>query len=123
MYTIYTYAYYTIHTLLCYTHMLYSYIIHTLYTLYTIYTLYTGDTLSYHLSKKRGSFTRPFTELRYLRMAREFADALSYLHYDFHHECMIIHRGRWVYLYTCTVYMLCVCTYVMCMYTIYCYSR
>ena len=60
------------------------------------HTLYTGDTLSYHLSKKRGSFTRPFTELRYLRMAREFADAMNYLHYDFHHECMIIHRGGWV---------------------------
>lgn len=37
-------------------------------------------------------FKRPFTEVRYLRMAREFADALDYLHCQFHPQCMLIHR-------------------------------
>ena len=51
-----------------------------------------GGTLKSHLSIRRSFFTRPFTEVRYLRMAREFADALDYLHHRFDPHCMLIHR-------------------------------
>jgi serine/threonine protein kinase len=51
-----------------------------------------GNTLKHHLSIRRPFHSRPFTELRYLRMAREFADALVYLHQGFSSECTLIHR-------------------------------
>ena len=33
-----------------------------------------------------------FMIYRYIRMAREFADALQYIHTQFHPDCIIIHR-------------------------------
>ena len=51
-----------------------------------------GDTLTYHLSLKRSFHTRPFTESRYLRMARELAAALLYIHDQISPECTLIHR-------------------------------
>lgn len=51
-----------------------------------------GGTLSYHLKLKRSFHTVPFTELRYLRIAKELADALLYLHEQVHADCVIIHR-------------------------------
>ena len=51
-----------------------------------------GDTLSYHLSLKRSYNTRPFTENRYLRMTKELASALMYMHNEIDPECTFIHR-------------------------------
>ncbi|CAM6000089.1 unnamed protein product [Sphagnum balticum] len=51
-----------------------------------------GDTLAYHLSLNKFARNRPFTELRYLRMARELLAALLYLHRDFHPHYCVIHR-------------------------------
>lgn len=51
-----------------------------------------GGTLSYHLKLKRSFHSVPFTELRYLRIAKELAEALLYLHEQVHAECIIIHR-------------------------------
>ena len=51
-----------------------------------------GDTLTYHLSLPRSFHSRPFTESRYLRMAREFACALKYIHDEIDPECTLIHR-------------------------------
>lgn len=57
-----------------------------------IVELLEGGTLKSHLSIRRSFFTRPFTEIRYLRMAREFVDALDYLHNRFDSKCTLIHR-------------------------------
>jgi serine/threonine protein kinase len=51
-----------------------------------------GDTLAYLLLLKRPPHRRPFSESRYLRMARELLEALEYIHYRFHPDCTIIHR-------------------------------
>ena len=51
-----------------------------------------GNSLSYHLNLPENINEYPFTELRYLRIAREFAEALYYLHDTFHTECLVIHR-------------------------------
>ena len=37
-------------------------------------------------------FRRPYIEGRYLQIAREFADALDYLHRRFDSKCVLIHR-------------------------------
>ena len=52
----------------------------------------TGDTLAHHLSAKKSSYGVPFSKARYLRMARELADALQYIHYSFNPDCVLIHR-------------------------------
>ena len=36
--------------------------------------------------------TYTYATYRYIRMAREFADALQYIHTQFHPDCIIIHR-------------------------------
>ena len=51
-----------------------------------------GDTLAYHLSLKRHWNSRPFTEKRYLRMAKEFSSALMYIHDQIHPNCSLVHR-------------------------------
>ena len=51
-----------------------------------------GFTLAFHLSKKRQFHEKPFTEQRYLRMFKEFADALDYLHQKSDSDYSIIHR-------------------------------
>jgi hypothetical protein len=51
-----------------------------------------GKSLSYHMKLPRHFNDLPFSEIRYLRIAKEFADALYYLHEKFHSECLIIHR-------------------------------
>jgi Protein kinase domain len=51
-----------------------------------------GDTLSYHLGLKRSFHDKPFTKLRYIRIAKEFASALNYIHYGVHPEFTLIHR-------------------------------
>ena len=51
-----------------------------------------GNTLDHHLSLKRSFNARPFTESRYLRMARELAAALMYIHDQINPECTLIHR-------------------------------
>ena len=51
-----------------------------------------GDTLAFHLARKRNFHTKPFTELRYLRMAKEFADALYYIHEKADPNFSILHR-------------------------------
>ena len=48
-----------------------------------------GGTLRKQLQVR---FRRPFTEIRCLQIAREFADALDYLHSRFDPLCMLIHR-------------------------------
>lgn len=50
------------------------------------------NTLASYLAIKRSIHCYPFTELRYLKMAREFVAALDYLHNKFHPECAVIHR-------------------------------
>lgn len=67
----------------------------------------TGGTLSHHLNKHTqmmnanfagvdgATFTHskmPFTEAQILRIARQFADALHYLHEKFAPNCTLIHR-------------------------------
>ena len=51
-----------------------------------------GGSLTYHLKTKRSFYSLPFSELRYLRIAKEFADALHYLHDLVHPECVLVHR-------------------------------
>ena len=51
-----------------------------------------GNTLAYHLSLNSPYKTRPFTERRYLKMMREFASALDYLHNKLDPQCTLIHR-------------------------------
>lgn len=66
----------------------------------------TGGTLSYHLNKhKRNAikavdgtrvlsqhFSMPFSEIQFVKMAKQFADALWYLHEKFAANCILIHR-------------------------------
>ena len=54
--------------------------------------LLSGNSLTYHLKLPRTFSILPFTKLRYLRIAKELADALYYLHEKFHTECLVIHR-------------------------------
>jgi serine/threonine protein kinase len=51
-----------------------------------------GDTLSYHLSLKKSPTTHVFTCLRYLRIGKEFASALNYIHHQVHPDYCFIHR-------------------------------
>jgi serine/threonine protein kinase len=51
-----------------------------------------GDTLAYHLAQDRPYGTPPFSKMRYIRMAKEFASALEYLHEQLHSDCVLIHR-------------------------------
>lgn len=51
-----------------------------------------GGSLSFHIKAKRPFHSVPFTEARYLRMSKEFADALYYLHELVHPDCILIHR-------------------------------
>lgn len=51
-----------------------------------------GDTLAYHLGLKRSFHVQPFTKLRYFRIAKEFADALNYIHTQVHPDYVLIHR-------------------------------
>jgi serine/threonine-protein kinase TNNI3K len=51
-----------------------------------------GDTLSYHIAHKRSPTTHVFSELRYLRIGKEFAAALAYIHHNIHPGFCIIHR-------------------------------
>lgn len=51
-----------------------------------------GGSLTYHMKISRPHNSFPFTVPRYMRIAKEFADALYYLHEKFHSECTIIHR-------------------------------
>ena len=61
----------------------------------------TGGTLSYHLNKHKqelmaiSSATHslmPFSEIQFIRLAKQFADALFYLHDKFAPNCTLIHR-------------------------------
>ena len=51
-----------------------------------------GDTLSLHLCKNKFQQRRPFSEGRCLRMAKELAHALYYMHELFSPDCTLIHR-------------------------------
>ena len=51
-----------------------------------------GDTLTYHLSLRRSFYVSPFTESRYMRMAKEFACALKYIHNELDPQCTMVHR-------------------------------
>lgn len=51
-----------------------------------------GGTLSQLLRSKRSHNSRPFSTLRYLRILRELANALYYLHKKVHPDCAFIHR-------------------------------
>ena len=52
----------------------------------------TGDTLAHHLAAKKSAYGQPFSTIRCLQIARELADALRYIHYKFHPDCVVIHR-------------------------------
>ena len=68
----------------------------------------TGGTLSYHLNKHKRKCNKnancttmhsqiehssmPFTEMQFIRMAKQFADAVWYLHEKFASNCILIHR-------------------------------
>ena len=49
-----------------------------------------GNTLKYHISLRRSFHDVPFTISRVVRIAKEFADALNYLHFKF--SSVLIHR-------------------------------
>jgi hypothetical protein len=51
-----------------------------------------GGSLSAYLAKYRSFHSRPFKYPRFLELARQFADALQYLHYGFSPDAVIIHR-------------------------------
>ena len=51
-----------------------------------------GGTLTFHLKRKRTFYELPFSNSRAIRIARELADALHYLHNNVNHDCVIIHR-------------------------------
>ena len=51
-----------------------------------------GDTLAFHLSKNKFQTKRPFTEGRCLRMAKELAHAIYFLHDLVNSDCLFIHR-------------------------------
>lgn len=51
-----------------------------------------GGTLRQHLDRKRPFNEKAFSKLRYLRIARELADALDYMHNRFAADCVLIHR-------------------------------
>ena len=51
-----------------------------------------GETLKHHLSLRRSFRTKPFSKIRYLRMAKEFASALTYIHDQIDPNCTLIHR-------------------------------
>ena len=51
-----------------------------------------GNTLAHHLSLRRSFSTKPFSQIRYLRIAKEFASALFYIHDQIDPNCKLIHR-------------------------------
>ena len=51
-----------------------------------------GNTLAHNLSLIRSFHTKPFSKIRYLRMAKEFASALIYIHDHIAPNCTLIHR-------------------------------
>jgi serine/threonine protein kinase len=51
-----------------------------------------GGTLSSHLSQRRPFHTRPFSPGRTLRMAKELAAALTFMHHELHPNCLLLHR-------------------------------
>lgn len=51
-----------------------------------------GNTLRHHLNIKRSFHAKAFSKLRYIRIARELASALDYLHNRFSPDCVLIHR-------------------------------
>lgn len=51
-----------------------------------------GNTLKYHITLRRSFHDVPFTIPRVIRIAKEFADALNYLHFKFSDTSVLIHR-------------------------------